>query len=333
MCASFRTLRELLVATELSADVRQQLESALRETYFRGWKASFFSTAAFSRDLDDHVFRRYSECERHLVPWMARAGTLAGASVVEIGCGTGSSTAALAPNVAHIQAYDIAPASVDAAQRRLAILGLSERAACYCVEPQCLLTTMVAKAPAVTTSGGCSRPGVDIVLIYAVLEHQTVPERLETLSACWDLLRPGGMLVVADTPNRLIYWDAHTSELPFFHMLPDSVALPYASRSPRAGLRESIADVLPKGEARAAEVLARWGRGVSYHEFELALGGLTNLVVLDGFAPEMLEWLGLSVEEQLLIDYWKRKPIPVPIGFARKTIDVILRKPEGDAEA
>lgn len=238
-----------------------------------------------------------------------------------------------APHVAHIQAYDIVAASVDAAQRRLAILGLSERAACHCVEPQHLLATMVARAPVAFMAGGSSRPAVDIVLIYAVLEHQTVPERLETLSACWNLLRPGGMLVVADTPNRLTYWDAHTSDLPFFHMLPDSVALPYASRSPRAGLRESIADVLPKGEARAAEVLARWGRGVSYHEFELALGDLTNLVVLDGFAPEMLEWLGLSVEEQLLIEYWKRKPIPVPIGFARKTIDVILRKPEGDAEA
>lgn len=37
-------------------------------------------------------------------------------------------------------------------------------------------------------------------------------------------------------------------------------------------------------------------------EFELALGDLTNLVVLDGIAPEMLEWLGLSVEDQLLIN-------------------------------
>ncbi|MCE7975280.1 MAG: class I SAM-dependent methyltransferase [Leptolyngbya sp. PLA1] len=264
---------------------------------------------------------------------MARAGPLARSAVVEIGCGTGSSTAALAPHVAHIQAYDIAPASVAAAQSRLAILGLSERADCTCFEPKSLLATMVSRARVCAGVGGSSHPQVDIVLIYAVLEHQTVSERLETLRVCWEVLRPGGVLVVADTPNRLTYWDAHTSELPFYHMLPDSIALPYAARSPRAGLRDSIAEVRAKGHDAAAEVLARWGRGVSYHEFELALGDLTDLVIADGFAPEMMEWLGLSLEEEVLIDYWKRKPIPVPIGFARKTIDVILRKPEGDAAA
>lgn len=311
----------------------EETARALHETYFAGCTPEYLRSQEFARDLNDHVCVRFDLCRRHVIPWLGRVCELSGAAVVEIGCGTGSSTAALASRVAHIQAYDISPASVEAARRRLGIMGLTDRATCYCVEPQRLLATMAAQAPRRSVGGQPDRPTADIVLIYAVLEHQTVPERLETLSACWDLLRPGGMLVVADTPNRLTYWDAHTSELPFFHMLPDSVALPYASRSPRAGLRESIADVLPKGEARAAEVLARWGRGVSYHEFELALGDLTNLVVLDGFAPEMLEWLGLSVEEQLLIDYWKRKPIPVPIGFARKTIDVILRKPGGDAEA
>lgn len=243
-------------------------------------------------------------------------------AVIEIGCGTGSSTAAIAPHVGHIQAYDIAPASVAAAQRRLAILGLSGRADCCCVEPRSLLATMTSQAPRASADGQQSRPRVDMVLIYAVLEHQTVPERLGTLRACWEVLRPGGVLVIADTPNRLTYWDAHTAELPFYHLLPDMVALPYAARSPRVGLRDSI-----------AEVLARWGRGVSYHEFELALGDLNELVVADGFAPEMMEWLGLTLEEEVLIDYWKRKPIPVPIGFARKTIDVILRKPEGDAGA
>jgi S-adenosylmethionine-dependent methyltransferase len=64
----------------------------------------------------------------------------------------------------------------------------------------------------------------DAVLLYAVLEHQHPLERLETLTRCWDLLRPGGVLIVVETPNRIVYFDPHTSLLPFFAMLPPEVA-------------------------------------------------------------------------------------------------------------
>lgn len=313
----------------LSQSQRQELTKALTETYFHGWKPEFFHTAAFQKDLDDHVFKRYEECQAHLVPWIKRVFPLTEAVMIEIGCGTGSSTAALAPLVKHVHGYDIAEASVRAAKRRFEILGLSHLATFHCLPPDQILAAVVANSPVCARDAeGCEVRCVDAVLIYAVLEHQTIAERLLTLRTCWQLLRPGGILIVADTPNRLTYFDAHTSSLPFFHMLPDEIAVPYASRSPRAGLRESIAGAAMRGDIAATETLARWGRGVSYHEFELALGDLSNLVVADGFAPEMSSWLGWSEEEEILHNYWKHKGIAVPVGFCRRTVDVILRKPE-----
>jgi S-adenosylmethionine-dependent methyltransferase len=76
-------------------------------------------------------------------------------------------------------------------------------------------------------------------------------------------------------------------------------------------------------------MLARWGRGVSYHEFELALGPLDDLVVGDGFDPEPMSYYGVSLETRLLYTYAVRKGLKVPPGFLRETLDVILRKPGG----
>jgi hypothetical protein len=171
--------------------------------------------------------------------------------------------------------------------------------------------------------------GVDAVLFYAVLEHQTFGERIESLQRCWALLNVGGLLIVTDTPNRLTYGDYHTSQLPFYHVLPHDVAVAYAYRSPRAEFVESIGSAAKQGPATAEESLIRWGRGVSYHDFELALGGLGELVVGDGFDPEMLGIKPVTLEEELLYSYWCAMDIRVPVGFVRQSVDVILRKPGG----
>jgi hypothetical protein len=35
----------------------------------------------------------------------------------------------------------------------------------------------------------------------------------------------------------------------------------------------------------------------------------------------------MTLEEELLVRYWKEKPVNAPIGFARRSLDIILRKP------
>jgi S-adenosylmethionine-dependent methyltransferase len=82
----------------------------------------------------------------------------------------------------------------------------------------------------------------------------------------WDILRPGGFLVVDETPNRLWYFDSHTSLEHFFMWLPDDLAKLYSPRTPRTVFNELL-----KKSNLAENEFARWGRGVSYHDFAVAL--------------------------------------------------------------
>jgi S-adenosylmethionine-dependent methyltransferase len=108
----------------------------------------------------------------------------------------------------------------------------------------------------------------DVVVFYASLEHMTLEERGTAMRQAWQLLAPGDLWCVVDTPNRLWYHDGHTSMLPYFHWLPDDLAFAYSRRSPRAGFRECYR--VPDTDSRLH--FQRRGRGVSYHELELALG-------------------------------------------------------------
>ena len=74
------------------------------------------------------------------------------------------------------------------------------------------------------------------------------------------------------------------------------------------------------------DTLARWGRGVSYHEFELVLGGLAGLVVASGYEPEMLAMFPFQPDEALLHAYFVEQGLDVPLAFTRRDLSFILRK-------
>ena len=85
------------------------------------------------------------------------------------------------------------------------------------------------------------------VIFGASLEHMTFDERMRALKAAKELLGDGGSLVVIDTPNRLWFFDDHTSMSHFFHWLPDDVAFAYAPRSPRADFASDVEAPPPVG--------------------------------------------------------------------------------------
>jgi len=91
----------------------------------------------------------------------------------------------------------------------------------------------------------------------------TYEERINSIKLVWDMLKTDGLLVVIDTPNRLHHFDGHSSMLPFYHWLPDEIAIQYSKFSPRTAC-------VNIGEDKMKFI--RFGRGVSYHEFEIALG-------------------------------------------------------------
>lgn len=298
------------------------IEKGLMETYFSTYDPHFLETAEGRQDIDNNVFLRYEHCQLHVIPWLKRHTDLTGKSVLEIGCGTGSSTAALAKHVHHVEAYDIDDLSAQGARLRLNVMGLTNTSI-HVTDAENIITEI---------EKNTDNP-YDIILLYAVAEHQTIEERHTTLEKCWELLGNNGLLAVVDTPNILHYYDIHTSKLPFLHMLPNRVYARYAHNSPRAPFVQSFSDEKNTSEEQLDIIIARWGRGASYHDFELALGEqYAQHLVADGFEPEILEWFPPTPEEEILRWYFQLKDFEIPLGFSRCVLNVIFKKYENNQE-
>lgn len=271
----------------------------------------------FRTDLDRHTYMRHDAAVTYIVPWVNQAFPLHDSSIVEIGCGTGSSTAAFAPFARVVYGYDISPSSIAAARVRLEAHGLADRAELVMSAPEDLLST-IDERHAVEP--------VDVVLLYALLEHQKIDERIETLRLAERILRPGGVIVITETPNRLTYFDRHTSQLPFFHMLPVELQLLYAGRSPRVTFAENIDAHRRRGPGEEAlrELMIRWGQSVSYHDFEVAIGDVNGRILSSGLHPNLMKLRPERPEEAPLRDFLGRIDLPIHPGFTRYYLDLII---------
>uniref|UniRef100_UPI0040562D11 class I SAM-dependent methyltransferase n=1 Tax=Candidatus Electronema sp. TaxID=2698783 RepID=UPI0040562D11 len=295
----------------------RQIEEALRASYFKNYDPAFLETEAGKEDIKANVFRRYNNSLTHVVPWVARHIDLRDKTLVEIGSGTGSSTAAFAHFVAKIDGYDIDAQALAGARARLEVMGL-RNTALHLVKADELVAAL---------RRNHAEEGADIVLLFAVLEHQTIRERHETLKLCWELLKLGGLLVVTETPNLLHYTDLHTSELPFLHLLPSELYARYADRSPREGFGKGFANFAAISVEELDTAIMRWGRGVSFHDFELAIGKQHGrYLVASGFEPEMLSWFDVTLDEELLRHYFLFAHVDAPLGFSRVVLNLIYKK-------
>jgi S-adenosylmethionine-dependent methyltransferase len=196
---------------------RAALAEALDAHYFAGCEPGYLASEPGRRDRDDHLFRRQDVARAQVVPWLDAASPLEGARVLELGCGTGSATVALAEQGARVTGVDLCERSLAVARRRCELHG---------VDASCVLGN------AVEVLEKQRGERFDLILFYASLEHMTHEERKQALRRAWQLLCPGSLLGVVETPNRLWHYDSHTSFLPFFHWLPDDLAFEYSSRSP-----------------------------------------------------------------------------------------------------
>jgi S-adenosylmethionine-dependent methyltransferase len=290
------------------------LERSLRDNYYA--ERSYIRGEALESDLRAHMLDRYRFTCNRWVPWISRFVTVPGAKVVEIGSGTGAITCAFGRVAAEVHGFDIDAGSTEAARDRARILGLENTHHHYDL-PERIAQGVAAVAPG----------DADVVSLYATLEHQTYEERQGSLRMAWDALRPGGVLVVGQTPNQLTYFHPHTSRMPFFDMLPDWVKFRYADRLPPSMFRDELRALGEVADAERAALLDRWGRGVSFHEFELALGDLEPIVVGQGFEPEILSFNPVEFEEKLLLSWILETGMKVPIGFARRWLTLVLHKP------
>jgi 2-polyprenyl-3-methyl-5-hydroxy-6-metoxy-1,4-benzoquinol methylase len=269
-------------------------------------------------DILANLVRRQADFSRYLIPWINLRRTLKDATVVDVGCGTGSSTAALAYSAAHVHGYDIDESSVTAASARMRALRL-QNVAISQVNPKSIVEKIKKDHPF----------GVDVICLIAVLEHMTVEERLVFLPEIWDYMRPGDVLVVAETPNFLNYNDDHTAQIPFFHMLNDKLKARYINRSIRKDFVDSVRELTLRGNEMLSIGLARWGVGVSFHDFEIGFNteDLFPILLADGYEHPMLDWWPPQIEERILLEYFIRKPIEKPLGFCRNVLNLMFVKP------
>lgn len=223
---------------------------------------------------------------------------------------------AFAQSGAIVHGYEIELPSVIAARRRAEILGLNHCSFSH-VAPEILAQTAQSEWEG----------SADIALFFAVLEHTTHEEAIALIQSAWSCLKPGGLLVVNDTPNRLSYFDYHTSHMPFFNNMSDEMVSVEAWRSPRDGFKQAV-EGTPMDHSQRLN-LVRWGRGVSYHAFESAIGWeVHNFVELSGYESLISKVWPLTLEDSLLLTYFKSKPIHASDAFARSALNFVLKKPD-----
>lgn len=237
---------------------QRELAAALTEDYFGAQfptaeeVQAYLHTSEGASDLRDHLVERLERNRGTVIPWLDHVRPLAGTRILEVGAGDGASTVALAEQGARVLAVDVNERYLKANAARCRIAGLDD--------------VRFAAANAAELDRVAGRGEFDLIVIYAALEHMTFAERMAALSGAWSLLDPGGHLVVVETPNRLWYLDDHTSRTVFFHWLPDDVAIRYAAYTDRPLFNTAFQDHHDLVD------FARWGRGVSFHDFVLGLG-------------------------------------------------------------
>ncbi|MGH2763447.1 MAG: methyltransferase domain-containing protein [Thermoleophilaceae bacterium] len=258
----------------------------------------------------------------HFVPWLDGLRPLSTATVLEYGSGTGAVGCGFGPSVERHIGYDIAVEATSLGRELVRREGL-DNVELHVIPPERIHDAIRAHS---------GEP--DIVLLYAVLEHMTIDERLRLLEMVGEVARPGGLVVVAESPNRLIGPDWHTSFLPFFAQLPDELALRLAGHSPREDFRTSLREAASHGHEPAREALVRWGRGVSYHEFELVFGELDRRVLAGGYEPALLPVRPVHPEELGLARQLDRTAVRTPPPLGRYWLDFAMSiDPVDPAEA
>jgi len=215
------------------------------EVIVSGNLVPFINTDIGKNDFKQHLNNRLLNYRQTVIPWLSSLLPMREKEILEIGCGSGASTIALAEQDCKLTSIDVDGERIKIAKKRCEIYDLS-------------VNILEKNASHINDFHN----KFDFIIFTASLEHMTYEERYQSIRFAWDMLRDSGFLVITGTPNRLFYYDSHSSLLPFYDWLPDEIAMKYSKYSPRercVNIGFNEIDFL------------RFGRGVSYHEFELAL--------------------------------------------------------------
>ena len=271
-----------------------------------------------------YVYGRMDQCYSWVMPWIEAAiPELSKKTVLEIGCGNGTSTAPMAMKSRHVYAFDLSADGLEVARTRCATLGVRNVSIfqrdtswieAYAKDPRSICDSQI-----------------DVIYAYALLEHLMPVERIAFLQAAWMHLAVGGHLILVECPNRLFWYDWHSSQLPFADMLPAELAFLYNGLSKRSGIWPDVKAGALNDIARCdRERLYRWGRGASYHEFILALGDRFKITAGPAspnaigrqqfYGKHGAEW------EVCLAKVLQSLTPPIDAAFAAPSLDLVITK-------
>ena len=285
---------------KLSKEHMTQIEEILLDTYFNNAKE------ITNDDLEDHIKNRIFVSRTKIIPWVMKNLELKNKKLLEIGCGTGSSSITLAEQGAEVTGIDVDIPSIKAARLRANLLALK-------IKFLELSGTEINKL----------NDKFDVVIFYATLEHMTVEERIESLKQAYSLLSENGYLIVVEAPNRLWIEDTHTSELPFFNWLPDNLAYLYTKFSEKQSFNSKYLDE----EYLMLDEFYRRGRGVSYHEFDLAFNNSEDLIIISSlnrlvYSKSLINTFFYKKIYKLYLKKFTNKNI----AFLEEYLDLIIQK-------
>jgi SAM-dependent methyltransferase len=230
------------------------------ESLVRRMHAGAESAPGYASWIADHLGRRIEEIETRVLPSLRRFTSLEGRRVLDFGSGTGSSAVALVRAGCRVTGVDPDPESCRMARMRLAEHGL---------EAEILHVADTSRLP-------FEEGFFDIVLANGVFEHIRRRERSVYLDEAWRVLGPGGVLYVAETPNRLLPFDFHTTGLLWLPWLPPGPARRYA---------------IWRGRIPAGMDLELAGyRGMTWREFRGYLRDKPHRVLNDTAQPDDLDF-------------------------------------------
>ena len=291
----------------------RKLKASIEANCFSDHREGYLQTDSGRRDMDTLLFTRMTDTRRFIVPWLDSARPLGGSTILEIGCGTGASTVALAEQGAEVTGIDLNERSLNVAKDRLVAHELD---GCFHL------------ANATEIRSRFSDKHFDFIIFFASLEHMTHVERMIAMKDAWDMLPAGGLLCVIETPNRLWLHDPHTARLPFFQWLPDDLAFEYSRFSPR----DIVQNAYNEGDEESQLAFLRMGRGVSFHEFELTMKPVSQLHIVS-CKPiffrrrSILNWLAWRFSTDRRYESLLARACPgLHWGFLQQFLDIIIRK-------
>lgn len=305
--------------TTASPEGLAELKQVLITRYFPSWysgvdMSGFGETPEGQAALKNHLSYRLEADRYEFIPWINSVMRLEGASILEIGCGTGSAAVSLAEQGAHVTALDVHAEALEVAAVRCRAHGLTN--------------VDFVEANAQDLAAVFATKKFDLIVFFAVLEHMTLKERDGALGAAWQILPPGKYLGIVETPNRLWFYDGHTAHMPFFHWLPDELAFRYSQLSPRYPFNSRFRSATPE----AMLSFQREGRGFSYHELDMALGADTSYRVAGDQTAFLTSRNVAKLAKRVLVGEGRRERLLNAYaperhrGFFRQHLNLLIQK-------